>query len=134
MKRARKQPSRGSYPQRPDGLMRQAVASNHHDARDRLGALSMPVHVIGAEQDILVPAWKSKQLAELIPGAKLTIIPGVGRTRMIVSFAPGITRRAASTSRPGPGCPARHRSRAPASTALRAGRGRRGGLRRPPGT
>ena len=47
-----------------DGLMCQAVASNHHDARDRLGALSMPVHVIGAEQDILVPAWKSKQLAE----------------------------------------------------------------------
>ena len=34
----------------------------------------MPVHVIGAEHDILVPAWKSVELAELIPGAKLTIV------------------------------------------------------------
>ncbi len=76
MERARKRMLEAPYPQRPDGFMRQAVASNHHDARDRLGALSMPVHVIGAEQDILVPVWKSKQLAELIPGAKLTIIPG----------------------------------------------------------
>ena len=36
----------------------------------------MPVHVIGAEHDILVPAWKSKELAELIPNAELTIIEG----------------------------------------------------------
>ena len=36
----------------------------------------MPTHVIGGEQDILVPVWKSKELAELIPGAKLTVIEG----------------------------------------------------------
>ena len=35
----------------------------------------MPVHVIGAEHDVLVPAWKSQELAELIPGAALTILP-----------------------------------------------------------
>ena len=34
----------------------------------------MPVHVIGAEFDILVPAWKSVEVAEAIPGAKLTVI------------------------------------------------------------
>jgi len=35
----------------------------------------MPVHVIGAEHDVLVPAWKARELAELIPGARLTVIP-----------------------------------------------------------
>ena len=34
----------------------------------------MPVHVIGAERDLMVPVWKSKELAELIPDAKLTIL------------------------------------------------------------
>ncbi len=34
----------------------------------------MPVHVIGGERDILVPVWKSRELAELIPGARLTIL------------------------------------------------------------
>lgn len=74
--RARRRLLEDPYPQRPEGLMRQATASSHHDARDRLGGLSMPVHVIAAEQDWLVPVWKSKQIAELIPGAKLTVIPG----------------------------------------------------------
>jgi pimeloyl-ACP methyl ester carboxylesterase len=36
----------------------------------------MPVHVIGAERDLLVPVWKSKQLAGLIPGAELTVMEG----------------------------------------------------------
>ena len=36
----------------------------------------MPTHVIGAEYDILVPVWKSRELAELIPGAELTVIEG----------------------------------------------------------
>jgi pimeloyl-ACP methyl ester carboxylesterase len=34
----------------------------------------MPTHVIGAEHDILVPVWKSRELAELIPGAELTVL------------------------------------------------------------
>jgi pimeloyl-ACP methyl ester carboxylesterase len=33
--------------------------------------------VIGAEHDILVPVWKSQELAELIPGARLTVLDGV---------------------------------------------------------
>ena len=36
----------------------------------------MPVHVIGAEHDVLVPVWKSRELAELIPGARLTVLDG----------------------------------------------------------
>ena len=36
----------------------------------------MPVHVIGAEHDILVPIWKSEEIAALIAGSKLTVIEG----------------------------------------------------------
>jgi pimeloyl-ACP methyl ester carboxylesterase len=64
------------HPQKPEGFARQAEASGRHEARQRLPSLTMPVHVIGAEHDILVPVWKSRELAELIPGAKLTIIDG----------------------------------------------------------
>jgi pimeloyl-ACP methyl ester carboxylesterase len=35
----------------------------------------MPTHVIGGEYDILVPIWKSRGIAESIPGAKLTVLP-----------------------------------------------------------
>ena len=67
-----------SYPhrQRREGYLRQLHASAGHEARDRLGTLRMPVHVIGAEQDAFVPVWKSRELAHLIPGARLSIIEG----------------------------------------------------------
>jgi 3-oxoadipate enol-lactonase len=63
------------HPQPPEAFARQIAASGRHDARDRLGSLTMPVHVIGGEYDILVPVWKSREVAELIPGSKLTILP-----------------------------------------------------------
>jgi len=63
-------------PQPADAFIRQLTATTRHEARDRVAALAMPVHVIGAEHDILVPVWKSKELAELIPGARLTILEG----------------------------------------------------------
>ena len=62
------------HPQDPESFARQLAASSHHDARERLPALRMPVHVIGGERDILVPVWKSKELAELIPGARLSVL------------------------------------------------------------
>ncbi|HWK16228.1 MAG TPA: alpha/beta hydrolase [Solirubrobacteraceae bacterium] len=67
-----------SYPyrQRREGFIRQIRAGATHEAGDRLAALTMPVHVIGAEQDLLVPVWKSRQLAELIPGARMSVIEG----------------------------------------------------------
>lgn len=61
-------------PQPAEAFVRQLSASGRHDAAvDRITA---PTHVIGGEQDILVPVWKSKELAERIPGAKLTVIDG----------------------------------------------------------
>ncbi len=67
-----------AYPhrQRREGFLRQLRASATHDARDRLPALRLPVHVIGAEQDVFVPVWRSHELAGLIPGARLSVIPG----------------------------------------------------------
>ncbi|MGI9080981.1 MAG: alpha/beta fold hydrolase [Thermoleophilaceae bacterium] len=61
-------------PQSPEAFGRQLAASGRHEARGRLGSLTMPVHVIGAEHDILIPVWKSVEVAELIPGAKLSVI------------------------------------------------------------
>jgi len=62
------------HPQDPEGFARQLEASSHHDASDRLPTLSMPTHVIGGQRDILVPVWKSEELAALIPDARLTVL------------------------------------------------------------
>jgi pimeloyl-ACP methyl ester carboxylesterase len=62
------------HPQSTEAWVRQLEASGRHDARDRLGELSMPVHVIGARRDILVPPFRSQDLAEAIPGARFTLI------------------------------------------------------------
>jgi pimeloyl-ACP methyl ester carboxylesterase len=64
------------HPQEPEAFVRQLLATSRHETRDRLGALSMPVHVIGAEQDTLIPVWKSTELADLVSGARLTVIGG----------------------------------------------------------
>jgi 3-oxoadipate enol-lactonase len=62
------------HPQPADAFARQLDAAGRHDTKDRLAALDMPTHVIGAEYDLLVPVWKSRELAELIPGAALTVL------------------------------------------------------------
>jgi 3-oxoadipate enol-lactonase len=61
-------------PQPVEAFARQLDASSRHGARERLGELTMPTHVIGAEWDILVPVWKSREVAALIPGSKLTVL------------------------------------------------------------
>jgi pimeloyl-ACP methyl ester carboxylesterase len=60
--------------QETDALVRQLLATTRHEVRDRLGTLDLPVHVIGAAYDVLVPVWKSRELARLIPGARLTVL------------------------------------------------------------
>ena len=64
------------YRQRREGFLRQLAAGGTHDARGRLGALALPVHVIGVDEDVWIPVRRSHELAELIPGARLSIIPG----------------------------------------------------------
>jgi pimeloyl-ACP methyl ester carboxylesterase len=64
------------HPQSTEAFQRQVAASGRHETRDRLGQISAPTHVIGAERDTLVPVWKSKEIAELIPGADYFEMPG----------------------------------------------------------
>jgi 3-oxoadipate enol-lactonase len=61
-------------PQPADAFARQLDASSRHDVRDRLAEIAVPTHVIGAEYDILIPVWKSREVAALIPGARLTVL------------------------------------------------------------
>jgi 3-oxoadipate enol-lactonase len=63
------------HPQSTEAFGRQIAACGRHDTRERLAGLTMPTHVIGGEHDVLVPVWKSREIAELIPGAKLTVLP-----------------------------------------------------------
>jgi Predicted hydrolases or acyltransferases (alpha/beta hydrolase superfamily) len=62
------------HPQSVEGFARQAQAVSGHEARDRLGRLEMPTHVIGAERDLMFPVWKARELAALIPGARFTML------------------------------------------------------------
>ena len=64
------------HPQSTEAFQRQVDASGRHETRDRLARISVPTHVIGAEHDTLVPVWKSKEIAELMPGADYTVMPG----------------------------------------------------------
>ncbi len=63
------------HPQAPEGFARQLAACSRHDTRDRLSSLTMPTQVIGGEHDILVPVWKSKEIAAAIPDARLNVLP-----------------------------------------------------------
>lgn len=65
------------HPQDAEAFVRQLEAAGRHDAREGLRSLQLPTHVIGAEHDILVPVWKAEELAELIPGARLTVLEGL---------------------------------------------------------
>ena len=48
------------------------------DQRDRAAAIDVPTLVLVGDEDVITPAALSEQLAALIPGAKLAIIPGAG--------------------------------------------------------
>jgi pimeloyl-ACP methyl ester carboxylesterase len=66
------------HPQPADALIRQIRAMERHDVRDRIGELHMPVHVIAGDRDVLIPLWKSEEVAQLIHGSTLTRLRGTG--------------------------------------------------------
>ena len=76
--------------QPPEAFIRQARAAARHDVRDRLHQLTMPVHVISGSNDILIPMWKQRELAALIPDAELTVLDGVAHS-MTLDGAPLFT-------------------------------------------
>ena len=56
----------------------QGAAIAGHDSRERLPELRMPVLVVHGEEDRLVPPDNARDLARLIPGAELRIVPNAG--------------------------------------------------------
>jgi 3-oxoadipate enol-lactonase/4-carboxymuconolactone decarboxylase len=57
---------------------RQCDAVVPFDARDRLGAISAPTHIIAGAEDIFTPPRFSREIADAIPGSTLSILPEVG--------------------------------------------------------
>ena len=68
------------HPQPTDALIRQIRSMSRHDVRDRLGELTMPVHVIAGDRDLLIPPWKSEEVAERVEDSTLTILRGIGHS------------------------------------------------------
>ncbi len=63
----------------PDGLMRHFVAGFHRgDRRNALATVTAPTLVIHGEEDPLFPVEGGRDTAEVIPGAELMIIKGMG--------------------------------------------------------
>ena len=56
----------------------QFAAIARHDTRSRLSGLSLPVLVLHGDDDRLVPPRSGEELAALIPGARLELLPGCG--------------------------------------------------------
>lgn len=63
------------HPQTLDAFQRTARAILHHDTRDRLAAIAAPTLVLHGEEDIICPPRHSRELASLIPGARLVGVP-----------------------------------------------------------
>jgi pimeloyl-ACP methyl ester carboxylesterase len=60
------------------GFIGQVDAALSHDSRERLPALKVPTLVIHGALDQLSPKENGEELARLIPGAELLIVPDVG--------------------------------------------------------
>jgi pimeloyl-ACP methyl ester carboxylesterase len=57
-------------------LQMQAIAQ--HDTSARLASLGVPTLVIHGDEDEMLPVENGRQIAALIPGARLEILEGVG--------------------------------------------------------
>jgi pimeloyl-ACP methyl ester carboxylesterase len=64
------------FPQSPEAFQRQLAAWGVHDTFDRLSEIRVPTLVVAGAEDIITPPRYSRQVAELIPGAELIVLPG----------------------------------------------------------
>lgn len=65
-------------PQPVASFQRQCDSILGHDTTALLPAIRVPTHVIVGAEDLLIPPRHSRRLAELIPNARLTIVPETG--------------------------------------------------------
>ena len=66
------------FPQPLHGLEGQAHACIDHNVLDKLPNIHQPCLVIGGEEDMFVPAWMVREVAEAIPNAELHLYENAG--------------------------------------------------------
>jgi pimeloyl-ACP methyl ester carboxylesterase len=71
------------HPQEPEAFVRQAGVTIDQDRRERLASLHIPTLVIAGSDDILVPPYLGRELAEVIPRATYLELPNVGHSANI---------------------------------------------------
>lgn len=71
------------YRRDPARLRAGFAACDGWDARGRLGAVACPTLVVCGEADALTPPKLARELAGLLPGATLALLPGVGHVPML---------------------------------------------------
>lgn len=55
-----------------------SMAIHRADSRPRLPALTVPTLIVGGMEDVLCPPDRSAEIAAAMPGARCTLLPGVG--------------------------------------------------------
>lgn len=70
------------YPAPLHGYLRQSDAVLGHDARTRLRELRCPTLVSVGAADRLTPPFLAEELVQLIPGARLEVLPGAGHAAL----------------------------------------------------
>ena len=75
-------------PQTAPGFIGQVDAALSHDTRERLPRLRLPALVIHGALDQLSPLSNGEELARLIPGAELLVLPDVGHAVNIEAQRP----------------------------------------------
>lgn len=66
------------HPTPLETIVKQMAAVREFDAYDRIGRIKAPTLVMHGDKDVLIPPENGKLLQELIPGAEMALIPGVG--------------------------------------------------------
>lgn len=75
--------TRNPYPTSLEGYEAQAQAIRVYDSRERLPEVSTPTMVLVGAEDVLTPVHQSVEIASLIPGARLTVLPRGGHAMAI---------------------------------------------------
>lgn len=79
------------YPTALEPFEAQAQAIRVYDARPRLPAVTTPTLVLVGAEDVLTPVHQSVEIADLIPGARLHVLPRGGHG-MAVEYADDVAQ------------------------------------------
>ncbi|WP_406695479.1 alpha/beta fold hydrolase [Singulisphaera sp. Ch08] len=69
---------RNVWPQDAEAFARQAHAAAVHEAKERVQGIRSPTLVLAGELDLVNPIPVAEELAGLIPGSRLVVLPNVG--------------------------------------------------------